>query len=160
MSSNYVENLFISWDELHRDCRALAMKVADLQDWRGVLGVARGGMAPASIIVRELGIRNVELIQANSYHYSEQKDGVEIQAAPHSEDGGKGWLIVDDLSDTGGTFRALREIYPKACFVCPYVKPSGKVHTDHFIRETGQDVWIHFPWDIGLQYQPPIKDED
>jgi xanthine phosphoribosyltransferase len=41
-------------------------------------------------------------------------------------DGG-GWLVVDDLVDTGRTAKVLRKLMPKAHFAAIYVKPlSGR----------------------------------
>jgi xanthine phosphoribosyltransferase len=33
----------------------------------------------------------------------------------------------------------------------------GRPMVDTFITEVSQDTWIHFPWDTGLAFQPPIR---
>ena len=65
-----------------------------------------------------------------------------------SADGdGSGWLIVDDLVDTGATGRIVREMLPEAHFATVYAKPAGRPMVDTFITEVSQDTWILFPWD-------------
>jgi hypothetical protein len=70
--------------------------------------------------------------------------------------GGKGVLIVDDLVDTGATARVVREMLPKAHFATVYAKPAGRPLVDTFITEVSQDTWIYLPWDMGLQFAPPL----
>jgi xanthine phosphoribosyltransferase len=74
------------------------------------------------------------------------------------KDGGIGVLIVDDLVDTGATAKVVREMIPKAHFATVYAKPAGRPLVDTFITEVSQDTWIYLPWDMGLQFTPPIGD--
>ena len=71
--------------------------------------------------------------------------------------GDKGWLIIDDLVDTGQTGRIVRESRPKAHFATVYAKPAGREIVDTFITEVSQDTWILFPWDTAPQYAQPIS---
>jgi xanthine phosphoribosyltransferase len=64
----------ISWDQIHRDSRALAWRLdgkgPDDDDgaWKAVVAITRGGMAPAMIVARELDVRTVDTISVVSYH--------------------------------------------------------------------------------------------
>jgi xanthine phosphoribosyltransferase len=73
-------------------------------------------------------------------------------------DKGAGVLIIDDLVDTGATARVVREILPKAHFATVYAKPLGRPLVDSFVTEVSQDTWIYLPWDMGLQFTPPLQD--
>jgi xanthine phosphoribosyltransferase len=84
--------------------------------------------------------------------------GVAESVAGAGGGAGKGVLIVDDLVDTGKTARVVRDILPEAHFATVYAKPMGRPMVDTFITEVSQDTWIYFPWDMGLQFQPPIRD--
>ena len=75
---------------------------------------------------------------------------------PHSVGDGTGWLIVDDLVDTGETGKVLRSIMPKAHFATVYAKPLGRPIVDTFVTEVSQDTWIYFPWDLEPQPSLPI----
>ena len=69
---------------------------------------------------------------------------------------GAGFLIVDDLVDSGTTARVVRALLPKAHFACVYAKPAGRPTVDSFVTEVSQDTWILFPWDTEPQFIEPL----
>ena len=150
----------VSWDQFHRDARALAWRLADANtDWKGMVCITRGGLVPAAIISRELNIRMIETVCVASYHdYSSQGDMHVIKGITDElkENDGEGILIVDDLTDTGKTAAIVRAMLPKAHFAAVYAKPKGRPLVDTFVTEVSQDTWIYFPWDMGFTYQEPI----
>ena len=77
------------------------------------------------LMARELGIRNVETLCISSYDHDNQRELVVVKAATTAGDG-EGWLVVDDLVDTGGTAKAIRELYPRAKFITIFAKPMGE----------------------------------
>lgn len=143
----------VTWDELHRHARALAWRLLDLGPWQGIVAVTRGGLVPAAIIARELDIRPVDTICVASY---DDRDRGEVVVLKPIAGDGAGWLIIDDLVDTGYTARVVREMLPKAHFATVYAKPAGRPLVDTFVTEVSQDTWILFPWDIEPQYAPPL----
>ena len=156
----------ISWDQIHRDSRALAWRLQELgpQDdggWRVVVAITRGGMAPAMIVARELDIRIVDTISVKSYNHQTRSEA-RVLKAPDAElvGNGEGVLIVDDLVDSGKTLELVRARYPKAHFATVYAKPAGRPQVDTFITEVSQDTWIFFPWDMALQYVEPYRGRD
>lgn len=150
----------VSWDQFHRDCRALAWKISGLRkEWHAIVAITRGGLVPAAIICRELNIRLIETVCIASYHdYSKQGELVVKKGISEilTKNGGAGVLIIDDLADTGKTAAIVRKIIPKAHFATLYAKPQGKPQIDSYITEVSQDTWIYFPWDMGFTYQEPI----
>ena len=150
----------MSWEELHRNARALAWKLVSLGPWKGMIAVTRGGMVPAAIIARELDIRVIETVSVVGYTADdatpERHDDIKVLKQAHDVGDGEGWLIIDDLVDTGRTFEVLIKILPKAHYACVYAKPLGKPLVDTFVTEFSQDTWIYFPWDIELQFTKPI----
>lgn len=150
----------VSWDQFHRDARALAWRVAGMQrEWRAMVAITRGGLVPAAIICRELGIRMIETVCIASYHDYEEQGELKVlkDVDPRLlEDGGDGILVIDDLTDTGKTAAVVRAMMPKAHFATVYAKPKGRPLIDTFVTEVSQDTWIYFPWDMGLTYQEPI----
>jgi xanthine phosphoribosyltransferase len=143
----------ISWEQLHRDSKALAWRLVDIKPWKGIVAITRGGLVPASIIARELEIRMVDTICISSYDW--QKAGDIQVLKPVDMDGG-GWLLIDDLVDTGKTAQVARDMLPKAHFATVYAKPAGRPVVDTFITEVSQDTWILFPWDTESQFVDPI----
>jgi xanthine phosphoribosyltransferase len=150
----------VSWDQFHRDARALAWRLAGLgQEFRAIVCITRGGLVPAAIISRELNIRLIETVCIASYHdYVNQGEMNLLKGitADLMTDGGQGVLVVDDLTDTGKTALEVRAMMPKAHFACVYAKPKGVPTIDTFVTEVSQDTWIYFPWDMGFTYQEPI----
>lgn len=154
----------ISWDQMHRDSRALAWRLdkrgpeAD-GAWKAVVAITRGGMVPACIIARELNVRIVDTISVKSYDHQAQAEAVVLKAPDADLMGtdGEGILVIDDLVDSGRTLEVVRALYPKAHFATVYAKPKGEPMVDTFITGVSQDTWIFFPWDMALQYVEPYR---
>lgn len=152
----------VSWDQFHRDARALAWRLASEGPFEAIVCITRGGLVPAAIVARELGTRLIETICIASYHdYKNQTDLMVLKdIAPAIKaigDGqGKGVLVIDDLTDTGKTAKVVRDALPNAHFATVYAKPMGRPMVDTFITEVSQDTWIYFPWDMGLSFVEPI----
>jgi xanthine phosphoribosyltransferase len=150
----------VSWDQFHRDARALAWRLAEAGPFEALVAITRGGLVPAAIVARELGIRVIESVCVASYQHTTQGDlrvlkgiGDEVKAVASRR-----VLIVDDLVDTGKTAKLVRDLLPGAHFAAVYAKPLGRPLVDTFITEVSQDTWIFFPWDTGLAFQPPIRE--
>jgi len=152
-ASSYTKTFPVSWDELHRHSRALAWRLLDLGPWKGIVAVTRGGLVPAAIVARELDLRLVDTVCVASYDDREQGP-VEILKGVSGD--GAGFLLIDDLVDTGRTAEVVRRMLPKAHFATVYAKPKGRPLVDTFVTEVSQDTWILFPWDIEPQFAPPI----
>ena len=147
-SSRYNKMFPVSWTELHRDARALAWRLVELGPFNGLVAITRGGLVPAAIIARELNLRLIDTVCSSTYDRMARGAKVEILKGTEAErDKGKGWLIVDDLVDTGVTAKAVRTLLPEAHFATVYAKPAGRPTVDTYITEVSQDTWILFPWD-------------
>ncbi|RAU22048.1 xanthine phosphoribosyltransferase [Paramagnetospirillum kuznetsovii] len=134
----------IGWEEIHHDARALARMLKSKGPFLGIVAVARGGLVPAAVLARELELRHVDTICIASYG-----DGTRQQMSilKRIEGSGAGWLVVDDLVDTGATARAVRAMLPAAHYATLYAKPAGRRLVDSYVSEMDQDVWLIFPWD-------------
>ncbi len=159
--TRYTRDVFISWDELHRDTRELCRQLIEGgHKFESVVAVTRGGLIPAAIVARELEIRLVDTICVISYRGGEgqQQEEPEVIKAPDSD--GTGMLLLDDLVDTGRTAKAIRDTLPKAFFATVYAKPDGQPLTDLCIREIPQTTWVRFPWDTELHFAVPLVDRE
>ena len=127
----------VSWDQFHRDARALAWRLAGAGPFEAIVCITRGGLVPAAIVSRELGTRLIETVCIASYQdYDSQ----------------------GELTDTGKTAKIVREMRPGAHCATVYAKPAGRPMVDTFVTEVSQDTWIYFPWDMGLAYQAPLNE--
>lgn len=151
--NRYSKTFPVSWDQLHRDSKALAWRLLEAGPFKGIAAITRGGLVPAAIIARELDLHLVDTVCISSYDWQNQKNITVLKGINHD---GEGWLVVDDLVDTGRTAKIVREMLPKAHFAAVYAKPDGKPMVDTFITEVSQDTWILFPWDTEVQYVQPL----
>jgi len=160
VDDRYHMGFHVSWDQFHRDTRVLTLRLNGLGPFKTVVAVTRGGLVPAAIVARELGVRVIETVCVSSYDYGKQGE-MQVLKGPSDEvtaNGGEGVLIVDDLVDTGATAKVVRSLLPKAHFATVYAKPKGVELVDTFITEVSQDTWIFLPWDMSLQFAPPITE--
>jgi xanthine phosphoribosyltransferase len=147
----------VSWDQLHRDAKALAWRLLENAPFNGLVVITRGGLVPAAVIARELDIRMLETLCVSSYDWTRQGGAAVLKGLSEAVGPkGEGWLVVDDLVDTGRTLKLARELLPAAHFACIYAKPEGKPLVDTYITELSQDTWILFPWDSEVQYVQPL----
>ena len=98
----------VSWDQFHRDLRALAWRLSGAGPFEAIVCITRGGLVPAAIVARELGIKLIETICVSSYTGTSQGDLTvlkNVAAGIIALGGGQGArvLLVDDLVDTGKT---------------------------------------------------------
>ena len=152
-SSDYQKTFPVSWEELHRHSKALAWRLIEMGPWNGIIAITRGGMVPAVIIARELEIRLIDTLCIATY---DEKTRGDVNVLKGVATDGAGWLLIDDLVDTGKTAKAARDMVPKAHFATVYAKPAGRPMVDSFVTEVSQDTWILFPWDSEPQSVPPI----
>jgi xanthine phosphoribosyltransferase len=145
----------VTWDQLHRDARALAWRLMATGPFTGIVAISRGGLIPAAIIARELDLRLVDSVCVVTYQDEERGEPRVTKTAEIAGDG-TGFMIVDDLVDSGTTARVVRALLPKAHFACVYAKPAGRDAVDTFVTEVSQDTWILFPWDTEPQFIEPL----
>ena len=87
----------VSWDQFHRDCRALTWRLNEVGPFHAVIAITRGGLVPAAIVARELGVRVIDTVCIASYDHTKQGDlkvlkGVSADAAKLGGGTGKGLL--------------------------------------------------------------------
>ena len=147
--SDYIEKEQISWDEIKRDSQLLAEKLKNKFDIlpKKILAVTRGGLIPAGIITRSLGIKTIETIGLESYSNQSQMDTISILKKAHP-DYLENSLIIDDLVDTGKTYEFLKGITKSCIFATLYAKPKGEKYSDCYVRTFPQDTWVDFPWEV------------
>jgi xanthine phosphoribosyltransferase len=137
-----------SWAEIETDCLDLANRLL-VRPYRGIIAIARGGLVPAALLSRVLDIKRIETICISSYEGCLHGE-LEMVKPPVEDLGdGEGWLLVDDLVDTGATAKVVRAMLPRAHFATLYAKTLGRPWVDTCVGEVEQTVWIVFPWETG-----------
>jgi xanthine phosphoribosyltransferase len=157
--STFTKTFPVSWQELHRDAKALAWRLVSGGPWKGIVAVTRGGLVPAAIIARELDLRVIDTVGVKTYDHMTIGSAKVIKEPAREIGAQEGrWLIIDDLVDTGATAKVVREMLPGAHFATIYAKPAGKPLVDTYVTEVSQDTWIMFPWDTEPQFVKPLAE--
>lgn len=147
----------VTWEMLQMYGRELSLRLLPSSQWKGIIAVSRGGLVPAAILARELSIRYVDTVCISSYDHNHQREKHILKRA---EGDGEGFIVVDDLVDTGGTAHSIRDMYPKAKFVTIFAKPEGRPLVDDYVVDIPQNTWIEQPWDTGVTFIKPLSDQD
>ncbi len=120
-----IEKFYVTWDEIEELVDLLCSQIVKSgYQITDIYGLQRGGLIPAVMVSHKLGIpMTINSISTTT-------------------------LIVDDICDSGETFRELFKIYPKSKFACLHFKP----HTSHFNPDFSankffSDSWIVYPWE-------------
>ena len=104
--------------------------------------------------------RNISLPGTRCTDTYDEKDRSEITLIKSPgeavADAGKGWLLVDDLVDTGTTMGVAKELLPESYVATVYAKPDGMPYVDTFVHEAAQAVWIFFLRNTDLTYTKPM----
>src|SRR5258707_2972877 len=103
----------VSWDQFHRDCRGLTWRLNEVGPFLAVIAITRGGLVPAAIVARELGVRIIDTVCIASYDHTKLGDlkGLKSISADTAKLGGgtgKGPVIVGDVVETCQTRRPAR----------------------------------------------------
>ena len=120
-----MEKLYYNWEEVEELVDLLAQQIIKSgRQIKYIFGLQRGGLIPAVLLSHKLGIPMTQ--NPNSPNI----------------------LIVDDICDSGETFKEFFLEYPHSIFACLHFKP----HTSCFKPEFSSnkffsDAWIVYPWE-------------
>lgn len=146
------EREVLTWDLFGEASRALAQQVAD-SGYRPdiILGVARGGLLPAASMAYALNVKNVFMISVEFYTGVDERLDFPVMLPPllnAVEIAGAQLLVTDDVADTGGTLKMVKDfcadhVADVRCAVI-YEKPPSVVKCEYVWRRT--ERWVNFPW--------------
>jgi len=100
-------------------------------------GIPRGGMVPAVTIAHHLEDQGVRVrLVPDIYHV--------LPSELHK------LVIVDEICDSGDTFRVLKQLFPMAKTATLYHRIGAKFTADFHAFEINDDRWLQFPWEQDL----------
>ena len=120
-----MEKFYVTWEEIDELVNLLAKQIIQSgYQIKYIFGLQRGGLIPAVLLSHKLGI-------------------------PMTQDPNmQNTLIVDDICDSGETFKELFLKYPKTKFACLHFKPHTSIFNPDFsANKFFLDDWIVYPWE-------------
>jgi hypoxanthine phosphoribosyltransferase len=147
--------LAISWDEVGRMIDSLATDIrATGYEPTVIVGIARGGLAPAVALSNRLGVLDFRILSiprnSSNSRYSERADAVLDYMVPDRSMAGADVLIVDDIMGDGGTMtlaaKTVRDLGARTVRSAVLVRNVGATFgADHEVVQV--DDWTVFPWE-------------
>lgn len=146
-----MENIKISWDEIHTLCQRLAYRIESyvkvdprLKD--RVLLVSRGGLIVGGIVLNKLPagfFKEVGIINISTRHGNETPQGSFVSEDPV--------IVIDDMFDSMATARLVRQQFPNAYMMAVLTRwctDEFEQHTNFAPRILEAENWVDFPWDL------------
>jgi len=134
---------YCSWNEVELLTRTIADKIQKSKNkqYDAILAITRGGIIPARLMARELGINCIQLIPVR-----DKKLFIEEMPIMHKD---KKYLVIDEIYDTGDTFykvyAAVRIFDCDFAFLMSrYSRNNGGTYIG---RVLNHNKWIVFPWE-------------
>lgn len=155
----------VSWGDVHEWTNDLVKKIkAAKLNLDAVIGITRGGWAPARLVCDHLVIKNLYSVKTEHWGVTATPDGTAKIAQPLTADiRNKNVLVVDDITDTGQSLKLaidhVRELRPKSA------KSATLLHITHskiipdFYGEIVPEkdwAWFIFPWNVNEDLQTLI----
>ena len=155
---------YITWEEIQQDTTYLANEISHL-NFSCIIGVANGGMIPATLIAKQLKVNKLLSCNLKSYQKVKPREGAHSHNDVVKKISFPDWselreedrvLIVDDLVDIGLTLKTIKQYndiinheQPEKnwVFVTLYNKSRSIFKPDYTVREVDNDEWIVFPWE-------------
>ena len=150
-----MENEPVSFYQIDFLARSIARKFKE-DKITHVIGLARGGLIPATIISYKL---NAPLLSysISSYKDTTKTDEFKINQFVHFDDlkslteVDPHVLVVDDICDTGDTMHYICEKIEfsgiKAKYATLFTKKKHRKFLDHYGVVISNNTWIEFPWE-------------
>lgn len=142
--------LALSWQSIHDAIDSLYYQIQPLKPHL-IVAIARGGLIPGTLLSHKLNVC-VEVVHASAYQGTRRAlekpitvEGWKTEYNHHKV------IIVDDILDSGDTYRAIQSQESGALFHARYAVlvhkiPNERLVPIHYAR-VPKDVWVKFPWE-------------
>lgn len=113
-----------------------------------IIGLTRGGLIPAVLLSHELNIPMMPFNPHVLHTNGEPRENIELCISPSVI---REILIIDDISDTGKTFKKTAEFFTKKGFnvttASVYINKTTTVFKPNFALYDSHKKWVVFPYE-------------
>ena len=156
-----IKKKIYTWHDVEKMCSQLLVQLYN-SEWRPdyIVGITRGGNVPATILSNMTGIR-CEAVKVALRDGESGKTGDSISWMADDAKMGKNILVVDDINDTGATFKWLSQDWglnggDNVRFATLTENLSSEFDgVDYYCDEVNkaeEDVWLVYPWENVGEY--------
>lgn len=141
----------LSWQEFHNDVFSLAQQILSKElKFDRLVCIERGGAVVTRFLSDFLKLPTSGFVMV-SYKEFNQTSQPKIKEELAADIKGEKILLVDEIVDSGSTFRMaleyLETLKPqKIMTLAPYIKPTTKLKPDFWQVKT--DRWVIFPYEV------------
>jgi uncharacterized protein len=128
-----------SWQEIEYLVKEIAARVIKSGiRYNCILAIAKGGIVPARLLSRELGIDTIQLVPV--------RNKMVIKSEMPVLDASRRYIVIDDIYDTGDTCHKVA--HALTGFNCDFAFCMSR-HKNHGIaaKVLDHNNWIVFPWE-------------
>ncbi len=146
-----IHYLPVSWKDYHTSTQKLAAAILDQREsFDLIVAIARGGLSLGLILSDFLRIP-ISTIVIQSYTDIQKQGELQITGKLQTPIRGKKILLVDDIADSGKTFKRaiayLRRFGPKSITTAAlFYKPHSVYRPDYFAKRS--TAWILLPHEV------------
>ncbi|MCU7921998.1 MAG: phosphoribosyltransferase [Candidatus Thiodiazotropha sp. (ex Dulcina madagascariensis)] len=145
----------ITWDQAYQLARNLAWQVRENHfDPEIIVAISRGGLMPGRILSDRLNLFDLATLKIEHYHAVHKEPIAKVRYSLTAEVEGRRVLLVDDVCDSGDTFRVATEhLHERGepallrTAVLHYKRVSSFV-PDYFAQEVIEWRWLIYPWAV------------
>jgi uncharacterized protein len=134
--------VYCTWEEVGTLVKKLTTKIQKSQKkYQTILGITNGGIIPARLVARELGMDHIQFIPVRNRDI--QRDEMPILLKDNK------YLVIDEIYDTGNTFAKVYDSLK--AFKCDFAFLMSRFRHQHitFVAKIlNHDRWVVFPWEM------------
>lgn len=146
-----METLKFTYTDIENIIKSKVSELKNTKKIDGIIGIARGGMVPATIFAYQLNVP-LYCVSVSSYNNKEQT-ALNVLQLPSSLDNKTNILVIDDINDTGKTFSFINS-YLKTTFrninvefLSIFAKEHNEFPIADYCIKVSNNAWIEFPWE-------------
>jgi len=145
-----MDKLYLSWDDITKFTKTIHEQTKNLGNNFGIIGLSRGGLIPAVLFSHLKDYKDLFVTGIKSYQGQRKDTEIFYQIAAKYNFEEKDFVyVIDDICDTGSTFKAVENyMLPiKLVSISMVYRQNENYKPNYYGIELSDDRWVVFPWE-------------